>query len=221
MDIDLSPLFLSLATACTATVVTFFCGIWAARLVLRLRRIQWLFDTVFTLPLVLPPSVVGFFLLSIFGSNSFLGKLLSQVGFPIVFSWYGTVAASIVVSFPLLYRTVKAAFAQTDANMIAAAKTLGLHRRTIFWRIILPNQKHSVFAGTILAFARALGEFGATIMVAGNIPGKTQTMAVAVYSAVQAGNRPLAYFWTILICCISLLFIGLLSMAEGKSKKGA
>ncbi len=215
---ELSPLYLSLSAAFCATALTFFGGIYAARAVLRLKRMQWLLDALFTLPLVLPPSVVGFLLLCLFGNHSPVGRFLSEVGVPVVFSWYGTVICAAAVSFPLLYRTVKAAFSQVDPDIISAARTLSISERRIFWRIVLPNQKHSVFAGIILAFARSLGEFGATVMVAGNIPGKTQTMAVAVYSAVQSGNRELAVFWTMLICIISFLFIGLLSAAENRAK---
>lgn len=200
---DLSPLFISLKVALIATIITIFAGITAAHYVIKLKHFKGFIDGLFTLPMVLPPTVVGFFLLIMFGRNSMLGKLLMQFNINIVFTWIGAVIASTVVSFPLMYRTVRGAFEQFDVNIIHAARTLGLSEMKLFWKIILPNSIPSIIAGTVLTFARALGEFGATIMLAGNIPGRTQTMAVAIYTAVQAGNRDKAYSWVLIICVMS------------------
>ena len=200
---NFSPLVISIKVSVIATVITFFLGILAARVVVKMDRGKGLIDGIITLPMILPPTVVGFFLLLLFGKNSLFGKLLLQFDVSVVFTWVAAVIASTVVSFPLMYRTVRGAFEDVDSDMIAAARTLGLSEMKIFWRIIVPNVFPSIMAGTILAFARALGEFGATIMIAGNIPGRTQTMAVAVYTAVQSGNRELAYRWVAIICTIS------------------
>jgi molybdate transport system permease protein len=208
---DLSPLWLSLRVALLATLITFILGLLAARLVAGMRRAKGLVDGVFTLPLVLPPTVVGFFLLVIFGKNGFIGQFLTQIGAPVVFTWQGAVIASMVVSFPLMYRTARGAFEQMDQNLLAAGRTLGMSEWTLFFKVMLPNSIPSVMAGTVLAFARALGEFGATIMLAGNIPGKTQTVSVAIYTAVQAGNWDLAYAWMGIIVGISLVTIVLMN----------
>lgn len=187
--LDLSPLWISLKVALPATIFTFVLGICAARTVVKLKHGQAVLDGLFTLPLVLPPTVVGFFLLLAFGKNSLVGQFFSQFGFSFIFSWQGAVIASTVVSFPLMYRTVRGAFEQINPEYLYAARTLGMTERKIFRKIMLPLAWPGILAGTILSFARALGEFGATIMIAGNIPGKTQTMSVAVYTAVQAGDR--------------------------------
>ena len=200
-----SPLLISLKAAVIATIITFVFGIYAAYFTTKLDKAKGLVDGILTIPLVLPPTVLGFFLLVLLGKNSIIGKFLSSYDISIVFSEAATIIASAVVSFPLMYRTVRGAFEQLDRNMIYVAKTLGLSNHKIFLKIMLPNSFSSIMAGTILAFARALGEFGATIMLAGNIPGKTQTMAVAVYSAVQAGNRTLAYKWVAIMVGISLV----------------
>lgn len=208
---NLSPLFISLKTGFLATAITFVLGIYAARFVLKLRRFKGLIDGLFTLPLVLPPTVVGFFLLLIFGKNSLVGKFLLQFEVSLVFSWTSTVIASSVVAFPLMYRTARGAFEQIDPNLIHVGKTLGMSNRKIFWRVMMPIAWPGVAGGAILAFARAIGEFGATIMIAGNIKGKTQTMAVAVYSAVQAGDRVTAYRWVLIIVAISFTVIFLMN----------
>lgn len=217
---DYSPLLISLKAAIFATFITFFLGIYSAYFTLKLKKLKGLLDGVFTLPLVLPPTVVGFLLLVLLGKNSILGQFLLKYDITIVFSSLATIIASVVVSFPLMYRTARGAFEQLDKNMIYVARTLGLSEHEILWKIMIPNSFSSIVAGTILAFARALGEFGATIMIAGNIPGKTQTMAVAVYSAVQAGDRVLAYKWVAVIIIISSMTMVLLNVFEsGKIRK--
>jgi len=207
---DLSPLWISLKVALPATIFTFVLGICAARTVVKLKHGQAVIDGLFTLPLVLPPTVVGFFLLLAFGKKSLVGQFFSQFGFSFIFSWQGAVIASTVVSFPLMYRTVRGAFEQIDPEYLYAARTLGMTEGKIFRKIIIPLAWPGILAGTILSFARALGEFGATIMIAGNIPGKTQTMSVAVYTAVQAGDRESAYLWVMIIVCFS--FVMMLAM---------
>jgi len=208
--LDWFPLWLSLRVAILATIFTFFLGLLAAQLTINLRHGKGFLDGLFTLPLVLPPTVVGFFLLIIFGRNSIVGELLGKFGITVVFSWTGAVIASTVVSFPLMYRTARGAFEQLDADLLNAGRTLGMSEWVLFLKITFPNSIPSVMAGAILAFARALGEFGATIMLAGNIPHRTQTVSVAIYTAVQAGNWDLAYRWTIII--ISISFVSMLLM---------
>ena len=202
---DLSPLIISIKTASLATVITFVLGIYAARYIKRVEKYQGIIDGIITLPLVLPPTVVGFFLLLLLGKNSFIGQFLNIFDINIIFSWPATVITATVVSFPLMYRTTRAAFEQVDRDLIAAARTLGASEERIFWKIILPLTKPSIIAGTILSFARALGEFGATIMLAGNIPGKTQTMATAIYSAVQTNDQESAFIWEFIIIIFSLI----------------
>ena len=208
---DLSPLVISIKTASLATAVTFFLGLAAARWVMTIKHWRGLIDGVFTLPMVLPPTVGGFFLLILCGKNGPLGQFLLQFDLSIVFSWPATVIASTVVAFPMMYRTTLGAFEQIDENLLYAGRTLGMTEWRIFWRILLPAAWPGVAAGTILAFARALGEFGATIMLAGNIPGRTQTMATAIYSAVQAGDRTLAFRWAVIIMVISFGVIMLMN----------
>lgn len=214
---DYSPLWLSLRVAFLATLITFILGVLAAWLTVRLKHGKGVVDGLFTLPLVLPPTMVGFFLLLIFGKNGLLGQMLSQIGAPVVFTWTGAVIASAVVAFPLMYRTVRGAFEQLDENMLSAARTLGMSEGKLFIRVMMPNSIPGIMAGAVLSFARALGEFGATIMLAGNIPGRTQTVSVAIYTAVQAGNWDLAYRWMYIIVGISLVTILLMNWFSSRS----
>lgn len=202
-----SPLWISIKVAFTATMFTFFFGIIAAKLVAGMKRGKFLADALFSLPLVLPPTVIGFFLLILFGKNSALGLFLERFGISVIFTWQGAVIAAAAVSFPVMYRTARGAFEQVDPELIDAAKTLGFGRAGIFFEVWLPLAWPGIAAGTVLAFARALGEFGATIMIAGNLPGKTRTMSIAVYTAMQSGNREQAYQWVILILLISFAML--------------
>lgn len=205
MAIDLSPLWISLKTALLATFITFFLGISAAYWMLGYRgKGKSLIEGIFVAPLILPPTVVGFLLLLFFGKNGPVGKLLEPFDTTIVFTWYGAAIAATVVSFPLMYKTALGAFSQIDANLLRVARTLGAKELTIFWRISLPLAFPGIIAATTLAFARALGEFGATLMLAGNIPGQTQTIPMAIYFAVEAGAINEAWFWSITIMIISL-----------------
>ena len=213
---DLTPLILSLKAAGIATILVILAGIPVSYRVAYMKRGRGIVDAVCTLPMVLPPTVVGFFLLLFFGKNSVVGAWLMERGISVVFSQTGMVIASAVVSFPLLYRTARGAFEQMDETLVQAARTLGIGEGRIFFRIVCPNCMPGILAGVILSFARAMGEFGATIMLAGNIPGKTQTAAIAVYTAMQNGNRQLAFRWALLIIGISLFFMLLLNFVTGR-----
>ncbi|MHC5749289.1 MAG: molybdate ABC transporter permease subunit [Nostoc sp.] len=205
MPLDLSPLWISLKTSLLATFITFFLGIAAAYWMLGYRgKGKSLIEGIFIAPLILPPTVVGFLLLLFFGKNGPIGKFMEGFDFTIVFTWYGAAIAATVVSFPLMYKTALGAFEQIDGNLLRVARTLGASETTIFWRISLPLAVPGIVAATMLAFARALGEFGATLMLAGNIPGQTQTIPMAIYFAVEAGAMNEAWFWAIAIMVISL-----------------
>lgn len=212
LPIDPSPLIISLATTCAATAATFILGMLAARLMYDVRgSLRAWIDGVLTLPLVLPPTVVGFFLLLIFGRRSIIGQALEQIGISIVFSWPATVIAATVVAFPLMYRTTLGAFEQVNPTLLEAARTLGATEWVVFRRVLLPLAAPGVIAGTVLASARALGEFGATLMLAGNIPGRTQTIPIAIFSAAESGDMHAAFLWVSLIVLISLAIIRLLN----------
>lgn len=209
---DLSPLWISLKTAISATLITFFLGIAVAHRMYRYQgRWKGLLEGLFILPLVLPPTVVGFCLLLIFGKNGPIGRLLLFFDTTIIFSWPATVVAAAVVSFPLMYQASRGAFEQIPPNIQDAARTLGANEWTVFWRITVPLAWPGIAAGIILSFARSLGEFGATLMLAGNIPGKTQTIPIAIYFAVEAGQRDKAWAWVLVVAAISFLMIYLLN----------
>ena len=202
-----SPLFITLKISFVATIVTFFLGIFFAYAVLKLNRLQGLADAILTLPMILPPTVVGFFLLLIFGKRGVVGKILLQFDVSLVFTWQAAVISAVVVSLPLMYRTTRGAFEQLDRNILDAARTLGVSESKIFWRIILPNTRYGILAGTVLSFTRTMGEFGATIMFAGNIPGQTQTMSTAIYAAVQANDYDSAFLQAIMLVVLSVFFM--------------
>lgn len=218
---ELSPLVITLETAAAATVVTFFAGIGLALLVVRMNRFKGLADAIITLPMVLPPTVVGFFLLLFLGKRSSVGRFLLQWDISLVFTWQAAVIAAVAVSLPLMYRTARGAFEQLDPNIIHAARTLGVSEWRIFWHVLVPNARSGILAGLVLSFTRALGEFGATIMFAGNIPGKTQTMSTAIYAAVQANDYDLAFDWALVIVVFSLVFVLLMNWWIARSNKGA
>jgi molybdate ABC transporter permease protein len=208
MNLDISPLWISLKTAGLATIITFFLGLIVARLMLNFRgKTRGIIDAILISPLVLPPTVVGFLLLLLLGKNGFLGQFLDQIGIDIIFNWKATVITSIVVSFPLMYRTSLGAFEQIEPNIILAARTLGSSELTIFLQVIIPLAYRGIVAGTILAFARALGEFGATLMLAGNIPGQTQTMPLAIFFASESGDYKTALIWVLILLFISFFVI--------------
>src|SRR3984893_3340441 len=206
---DWSPLWISLATSVTATLIPLVVGVaaaaWRAR---RTGPALALVDGMFLLPLVLPPTVVGFFLLLLFGRNGTLGNLLLRLGATVVFSWPATVIAATVVAFPLMYITARAALEKVDPQLLQAARTLGASEARIFREVALPLAWPGVLAGTILSFARALGEFGATLMLAGNIPGKTETIPIAIYFAVEANEIQRAMAWCAVDVGISIALLG-------------
>ena len=204
-----------------ATIVAFFIGNLAARLVMKLNNtMKWIIDSLLTLPLVLPPTVAGFFLLLIFSLKRPIGKYLwVNAGVKIVLSWPGCVIAATVIAFPLMYRNARAAFEQVDINMIAAGRTLGMSERKIFWKVIMPIAMPGIISGTVLTFARAIGEYGATSMLAGNILGKTQTIALAIASEVSAGIFELAGFWVSIIIVLSFGVVLGINMISGKGMK--
>lgn len=212
MEIEISPLILSLKISFTAILIVFALGIIIARLTLDIKgRWRWIADVIFTLPLVLPPTVIGFVLLVICGKNSWLGSLLGKLNINIIFTPTAAVLAAVVVSFPLMYRATKGAFEQVDEEIIWAARTLGLSEFKIFIKILIPEAFPGIMSGLILAFARALGEFGATLMVAGNIPKVTQTIPLAIYFATSNGKIELAAFWTVIITAISCVMLSLMN----------
>ena len=222
--IDLSPLWVTLRTTGTAIVFIFVLGLAAAYFTLRIpKRTQDIADTVFTIPMVLPPTVCGFLLLLGLGNNSPVGRWFIDIGFPLIFSWPATVIAAVVVAFPLMYRSARGAFENLDPNMLDAARTLGWSNRKIFFKLMLPLSWSSIAAGTVLSFARALGEFGATLFLAGNYVGITRTVPIAIYFEWMSGNVDVALFWTVVILIFSfivILFINLWSRRTSKYRRG-
>lgn len=215
---DFYPLLNSLRVALIATLIVFFLGILAAYYIAKLNRFtKALLDVLLTLPLVLPPTVVGYLLLLLLGPNSFLGEFLGRFGVRFVMNWQAIVIACVVVSFPLMYRTARGAFESFDESLADAAKTLGLSNIFIFWRIRLAYCKNGLLAATVLAFARALGEYGATSMVAGFTPGVTATISTSVYHFWQVNDEATAAFWVMINIVIS---VAVLLVLNGFEKRG-
>ena len=222
MTIDLSPIIISLRTATLSIIVTFFLGVAAAQLVFRLKSktMKTILDGLFTLPLVLPPTVAGFFLLYIFGMRRPIGKfLIEYFAVKIAFSWGATVLAAVVISFPLMYRSARGAFEQVNPDVLSAGRTLGMSEWSIFFRVMIPNALPGIISGGVLAFARGLGEFGATAMIAGNIPGRTRTLPLAVYSEVAAGNMDAAYQYVLVIVIICFAIVAAMNIYLIMEKK--
>ncbi|MES2571440.1 MAG: molybdate ABC transporter permease subunit [Verrucomicrobiota bacterium] len=209
---SLTPLWLSLQTALCATLLTAVTGILCARWRMRHEgTFSHLLDTLFMLPIALPPSVVGLLLLLVFGRSSPVGQLLAHLGWSIIFTWPATVLASFVVAFPIMYQTARGAFQQIDPSLLDAARLFGRSEWRGFLRITLPLAWPGLAAGIILSFLRALGEFGATLMIAGNIPGRTQTAPVAIFFAVDAGEQREALLLALALLVIALGAIILLN----------
>ena len=223
--VNLSPLWVTLKTSLTAIAIVFVLGLLAAWWSLRCHpRVRDVADAIFTIPMVLPPTVCGFLLLLLLGKNTPVGSWFIEVGFPLVFSWVSTVIAAVVVSFPLMYRSARGAFESLDPNMLDAARTLGWNDARIFFSLMLPLSWNSIAAGTVLAFARALGEFGATLFLAGNYLGITRTIPIAIYFEWMTGNTGVALFWTAVILVFSfavILFINLWGRRATGYRKGA
>ncbi len=214
----LSPLWISLRTVVTATAITFLLGIAAARWMSRFRgRGKALLDGLFILPLVLPPTVVGLGLLLLLGKNGPLGGLLTWADISVVFSWPATVISATVMAFPLMYMTARGAFEQVDHNVESAARTLGASEWRIFWSVTLPLAWPGVAAATTLALARTLGEFGATLMLAGNIPGRTTTIPLAIYFSIQSGDMNQALVLVGIVLAIVFAVLAGVAYWRGKS----
>lgn len=217
---DWFPLLNSLRIALISTAVIFFLGILAAYYIAKLPRvIKGVLDVILTLPLVLPPTVIGFFLLKTIGPRGFVGSLwLALTEQKLVMVWYAGIFSTVVVSFPLLYRTVRASFEAFDPTLKYAGQTLGRSNTWIFWRVIMPNCKEGLLAGTVLSFARALGEYGATSMVCGYTAGRTATISTTVYQLYREGNDALCYRWVAVNIAISFVVMVAVNLLEKRSK---
>lgn len=222
---DLFPLYNSLRIAAISTVITFFTGICAAYYIAKTPRlVKGFLDCVLTLPMVLPPTVVGFFLLVTIGPLGPVGEPVLKIwNIRLTMTWYSAIFATTIVSFPLMYRTVRGAFESFDETLLYSGQTLGLSDSFIFWRVMMPNCKQGILAGTVLAFARALGEYGATSMVTGYIPGRTATISTTVYQLWREGQDTLAYKWVFVNLIISGIVLIAVNMLENRYKqpKGA
>ena len=220
-SLDWSPLWISLKTGIVATVISFFLGLWAARKVIKKDyRMKSVLDGILTLPMVLPPTVAGFFLLLIFSRRRPLGMFLDDTfNLQVVHTWLGCILAATVIAFPLMYRNARAAFEQIDADLVFAGRTLGMSETSIFWRVVVPTAGPGIASGTILTFARAMGEYGATSMLAGNIPGKTGTLSQRIAMVIQDGDYVTAGFWVVVVMVIAFIAIFLINLITGKQMK--
>lgn len=220
-SLDWSPLFISIKTGIVATIFSFFLGIYAARKVVKTTPgKKAIIDGILTLPMVLPPTVAGFFLLLIFSRRRPFGIFLfEQFGIKVVQTWLGCIIAATVISFPLMYRNARAAMEQIDVNLIYAGRTLGMSDTEIFWKVVIPTAGPGIASGTILTFARALGEYGATSMLAGNIPGKTGTISQKIAMVIQDGDYMTAGVWVAIVMVIAFLVIFLMNLISGKKMK--
>ena len=217
---DLFPLWNSLRIAAISSIIVFFFGILIAYYAARLPRVvKGVVDILFTLPLVLPPTVCGYFLLMVFGARRPVGVFLAQVGIRFPMTWYGGVLAAAVVAFPLMYRTARGAFESFDETLAYSGKTLGLSNTFIFWRVRMPICRQGILAGTVLAFARALGEYGATSMLIGYTPGRTATISTTVYQLWRTNNEALAFRWVLLNLAISAIVLLAVNLLEQRKKR--
>ena len=217
---DWYPLWNSLRIAAASCVTVFFVGIFAAYYVAKLPRwVKGILDVVFSLPMVLPPTVCGYFLLLIFGVKRPIGMFLSELGVQVVMTWYGGILASAVVAFPLMYRTARGAFESFDETLAYAGQTLGLSNTYIFWKIRMPACRQGILAGTVLAFARALGEYGATSMLIGYIPGKTATISTTVYQLWRTNDEAGAFVWVMVNLGISTVILLIVNLLETRNRK--
>lgn len=217
---DLFPLWNSLRIAAVSCIIVFFAGIFAAYYAIKVPRvIKGLLDVILTLPMVLPPTVCGYFLLVLFGNKRPLGIFLSQFGVKFAMTWYGGILAASVVAFPLMYRTARGAFESFDDTLAYSGKTLGLSNTYIFWRIRIPVCRQGILAGAVLAFARALGEYGATSMLTGYTPGRTATISTTVYQLWRTNNEAEAFRWVMLNMAISAVVLLAVNMLEQRGKK--
>ena len=220
-NLDWSPLFISLKTGIVATFISFFLGIYAARKVVKTTPgKKAVIDGILPLPMVLPPTVAGFFLLLIFSKRRPFGIFLYETfDIKVVQSWLGCIIAATVIAFPLMYRNARAAFEQLDVNLIYAGRTLGMSDIRIFWKVVIPSAGPGIASGTILTFARALGEYGATSMLAGNIPGKTGTISQKIAMVIQDGDYATAGVWVAIVMLIAFLVIFSMNFISGTKMK--
>ncbi len=220
-NLDWSPLFVSLKTGIAATIISFFLGIYAARKVVKISPgKKAVVDGILTLPMVLPPTSAGFFLLLLFSRKRPFGIFLYDTfDIKVVQSWIGCVIAATVIAFPLMYRNARAAFEQIDVNLIYAGRTLGMSEIEIFWKVVIPAAGPGVASGTILTFARALGEYGATSMLAGNIPGNTGTISQKIAMVIQDGDYLTAGIWVLIVMAIAFAVICLMNLVSGRMMK--
>ena len=220
-NLDWSPLFISLKSGVVATFISFFLGIFAARKVIKMRPgKKAVIDGILTLPMVLPPTVAGFFLLLLFSRRRPLGIFLYDTfDIKVVQTWLGCIIAATVIAFPLMYRNARAAFEQIDVNLVYAGRTLGMSETQIFWKVVVPTAGPGIASGTILTFARALGEYGATSMLAGNIQGKTGTISQKIAMVIQDGDYLTAGIWVVIVIMIALVIIILMNLISGKKMK--
>jgi len=219
--LDWNPLIISLKTGVVATIISFFLGIFAARKVIKATpKIKAVADGIMTLPMVLPPTVAGFFLLLLFSRRRPFGEFLyTNFDIKVVQTWLGCVIAATVIAFPLMYRNARAAFEQIDVNLVHAARTLGMSETKIFWRVVVPTAGPGIASGTILTFARAMGEYGATSMLAGNIPGKTGTISQRIAMVIQDGDYLTAGIWVAIVVVIAFAIIFFMNLITGKKMK--
>lgn len=220
-SLDWSPLLISIKTGIVATVLSFFLGIYAARKVVRAKPwVKAVADGILTLPMVLPPTVAGFFLLLLFSKKRPLGMFLYETfSIKVVQTWLGCIIAASVIAFPLMYRNARAAFEQVDVNLVYAGRTLGMSETAIFWKVVVPAAGPGIISGTILTFARALGEYGATAMLAGNIPRKTATISQRIAMVVQDGDYLTAGVWVVIVLLIAFGVIVLMNLISGRKMK--
>ena len=220
---DWFPLYNSLRIALISTVITFFAGIFAAYYIARVpRALKGALDCALTLPMVLPPTVVGFFLLRLLGPRGLLGQyLLEWWNLRVTMTWYAAIFATTAVAFPLMYRTARGAFESFDKNLLYAGRTLGLSNTYLFWRVLLPGCRQGILAGVVLAFARGLGEYGATSMISGYTPGRTATISTTVYQLWRESNDALTYRWVFINLAISFAVLLAVNLLEKNNRKGA
>lgn len=220
-SLDWSPLLISIKTGIVATVLSFFLGIYAARKVITAKPwVKAVADGILTLPMVLPPTVAGFFLLLLFSKKRPLGMFLYETfSIKVVQTWLGCIIAATVIAFPLMYRNARAAFEQVDVNLVYAGRTLGMSETAIFWKVVVPAAGPGIISGTILTFARALGEYGATAMLAGNIPRKTATISQRIAMVVQDGDYLTAGVWVVIVMLIAFGVIVLMNLISGRKMK--
>lgn len=217
---DWYPLWNSLRIAACSCIIVFFSGIFMAYYVAKLpRTVKGILDVLFTLPMVLPPTVCGYLLLILLGPKRPVGIFLGKLGIQLVMTWYGGIVASAVVAFPLMYRTARGAFESFDPALAYSGQTLGLSNTYIFWRIRMPVCRQGILAGTVLAFARALGEYGATSMLIGYVPGRTATISTTVYQLWRTDNETEAFLWVMLNLLISAVILLTVNLLEKNNKE--